>query len=61
MLYLINYDASSTTGWGKHMVYIQADDLYDVNRKWLKWSAENQGDYIYKLKSIEVIDNDLVV
>lgn len=32
MLYLIYYDASSTVGWGKHKVYIMADDLYEVNR-----------------------------
>lgn len=61
MLYLINYEASSTIGWGKHKVYIMADDFYEVNRKWLKWSLDNQGDYVYKLKSIEVIDDEVVV
>jgi len=61
MLYLINYEASSTIGWGKHKVYIMADGLYEVNLKWERWSQNEKKEYEFKLKSIEVIDDEVVV
>lgn len=62
MLYLINYEASSTgLGWGKHKVYIMADGLYEVNLKWERWMQNTKKEYEFKLKSIEIIEDEVVV